>query len=67
MRPLRAPRTISLPSRSRATTGDKPYLRLTVAGLMLDALKGMELEWPKPSKDEMKEMKRLQKELMSDE
>ena len=46
---------------------DKPYLRLAVAELMLDALKGMELEWPKPSKDEMKEMKRLQKELMSDE
>lgn len=44
----------------------KPYLRLTVAEILLKTLKAMDLKWPTPSKADRDEMLRIQKQLESD-
>ena len=46
---------------------DKPYMRLTIAEILLDTLKSMKLTWPKPSKEDLAEMRRVKAELQADE
>ena len=45
----------------------KPYLRLTIAEILLCTLRAMKLEWPKPSKPDLAQMRRVKAQLEADE
>lgn len=46
---------------------DKRYLRLTIAEILLQSLKAMDLKWPQPTREELDQMKRIKEQLEADE
>ena len=42
---------------------DKPFMRLTVARILVDTLRRMELEWPEPDPDDVADFQRCREEL----